>query len=261
MTVTLRENYIQALKRLPILRPTPDDVAQFCPYLPRDIIENFLAEGGYLTCPPLRVQDAFQIISYDKDTGWLNYNFASRLQDSWLQAYDKEAVKFANDYWPAELIEDNWDDILTLSIQDPTDLNQNGSPKTKTNLYVCFNRPFGALMADLTEPTSVLMDKAICVMSLDSFVYRELKGSRGGYADNCCAYCGHGLSLDGCRGCGHKFTDNGTRHGWGTPLSQMMVGFLQEHGFTFKQGPEIAWKLEAEKYKEQIERITARIEL
>src|SRR3989344_2351732 len=63
-----REEYPSLLRRLPIKKPTPQDMAMLCPHLtPGKAVEAFTTGNGYVACPPFRVRRSFQVISYHKE--------------------------------------------------------------------------------------------------------------------------------------------------------------------------------------------------
>lgn len=272
-----KQEYRAILGRLPIENPTPEDMAQLCPHLTQEqAVAAFHSGSGYVVCPPLRVRGAFQIVTLEK--GWLeeikvwrgvtlvitgtkehqprlSYAYAGRARGSYgTYRHIAEAVDFAEDNWGDELILDTWKDVVEFRIQDPSDLYQEGwsegYPKTKAVLYICLNREWNQLINDHTKPESVLIDEAISEMTLDMAVWHELKGGCGGFTEYNCAYCGDGLHLCGCGGCGHRFKDDFFRCGWATPLSQRMAGFLQANGHVFKKDPYIARQAEAQRHED-----------
>lgn len=288
-----REEYRAILSRLPIKSPTPQDMALLCPHLTeKEAVKAFMIGSGYVACPPLRVKHGFEIVSYHKEyveeikvwgvvdgkktqvvTGTknhptrLDYSFAGRTFKSYADgqkhddlfnrytAMDK-AMKFAEDNWGNELILDDWVDVMSIYIQDPTDLVNDkyhkNQPRTKAVLYVAYNRDWNELINDHSKPESELMDDAISQMTLDFVVYHELKGGRVGFTEFNCAHCGHGLSLTKCGGCGYRFDDNHCRRGWNTPLSHKMVAFLRANGHEFKVDLEIAWENERKRREKTV---------
>ena len=261
-----KKDYRKILERLPISNPKPEDMAAVCPHLTMEqAVTAFGKDSGYVACPPLRVKGAFQIVSYHKYEGHpprLDWSFTCRAIQSYadLQShgdifgeyqYMAEAIKFAEDNWGDELVLDTWNSVLELHIQDPSELISIGykknQPITKAILYVALNRDLNEIINDHSRPESQLFDDAIVEMTIDDMVWHELKGGRGGYTDFNCAYCGSGLGLTGCGGCGHKFEDDHFRCGWSTPLSKKMVEFLQQNGHIFKKDPKIAWVSEIER--------------
>lgn len=282
-----RQEYREILGRLPIESPTPEDMAMVCPHLTQEQAVKAFTEGdsNYVACSPLRVRSAFQIVSLRKPwteeikvwrgdtqviTGTkehparLDWSYTGRTRASYADgqshgsvfrdyAHIAEAIKFAEDNWDDELILDDWASAVTFYIQDPSELVNSkylhDAPKTKAVLYVTLNRDLNETINDHSRPESELFDEAIVEMTADLAVWHELKGGRGGFTNFNCAYCGSGLGLSGCNGCGYKFRDDHSRCGWDTPLSRKMVEFLQENGLTFKKDPEIAWEQEQVNYE------------
>lgn len=264
-----KREYLEILNRLPIRNPTPGDMAAVCPHLTLEqAVEAFNKDSDYETyvaCPPLRVDGAFQIISYRKakaeDPACLCWSYANRILQSYADGkphgdvfceypYVTEAIKFAEENWGDELILDTWESVQEIYVQDPSELGKgwlcDGQPTTKAVLCVTLNRDLNEIINDHSRPTSELFDDAIVEMTIDDKVWHELKGGRGGYIDFNCAYCGSGLGLSVCTGCGHRFKDDHMRCGWETPLSKKMVEFLQQNGHVFKKDPQIAWNTERE---------------
>ncbi|OGM96076.1 MAG: hypothetical protein A3B86_00875 [Candidatus Yanofskybacteria bacterium RIFCSPHIGHO2_02_FULL_38_22b] len=258
-------------------------------------VKAFTTGEGYVACPPLRVRHRFQILSYRKEwveeikvsrvkdgtedasvTGTKNYpprldwSYASRTLASYADGkshgdvfgnyqHMDEAMKFAEANWGADLILDDWNSIVEFYVQDPTELVNDryhkDYPRTKAVLYVTLNRELNEVINDHSKPQSELFDDAISQMTLDSVIWHELRGGRGGYTEFNCAHCGAGLSLSSCTGCGHRFRDDQFRCGWNTPLSQKMVAFLREKGHAFEVGPEIAWETEQRHFAEISKRL------
>lgn len=263
------QNYRAALSRLPIQNPTEDDMAALCPHLTKEqAVGAFMSCNGYVVCPPLRVQGAFHALSYMREQEGgegivpptLSLSFTGRTRASYTNdAVNSdifndhpgiaEATEYAEANWSSELVSDTWTTVLTIYVQDPTKLTQRGDPMTKAALHVTLNRELNEIINDYTRPQSQQFDDAIIEMTLDEMVWRELRGGRGGYTDYSCAYCGSGLSLSECNGCGHKFKDDYFRCGWSTPLSKKMVELLRQSGHVFKQDPEIAWIAEEKAVK------------
>lgn len=275
-----RATYRSLLQQLPIKNPTPDDMARLCPHLtPDQAVAAFTTNNGYVACPPLRIRNAFQILSLSK--GWteeiktrkggsqvvtgtkqhppmINWSYTGRTPASYADGrangdmfleytHMREAMRFAEDNWGTDLILDDWVSVVNFYIEDPTDL-LNGRPRWKATLHVTLNRDLNELINDHSKPESDLFDDAISQMTLDRFVGQEQKGGRGEFTERNCGHCGAGLSLSSCTGCHHPFSDDGWRSGWSTPLSRKMVAFLRENGHTFAIDPEIAWAQERERY-------------
>jgi hypothetical protein len=277
-----KQEYRKILSRLPIQNPTPEDMAQLCPHLTQEqAVEAFHNQerSSYVACPPLRIRGAFQIVSFygewvHSQTGethppQLSYSYAGRTPQSYSDGqahgdvfheyqYASEAIKFAEDNWGDDLILDTWESVVEIYVQDPSELTLGiglygnscgGYPTTKAVLGICLNRELNVIINEYHKPQSVLFDEAIIEMTLDPVVWHELKGGRGGYIEFNCAYCGSGLGLCGCSGCGHRFDDDQYRCGWNTPLSQKMIKILQASGHVFKKDPQIALKTEAGYHK------------
>lgn len=279
-----REEYRSLLGQLPIKNPMAEDMARMCPHLAQDqAVAAFTTGGGFVACPPLRVRNGFQILSYRKEwveeikvwrrdtqvvTGTknhpprLDWSYAGRTPASYANGkshgdvfgnykHVDEAVKFAEDNWGAELVLDDWVSVVEFYIQDPTDLVNDryhtDYPRTKVALYVTLNRDWNEIINDRSKPESELIDEAISQMTLDPVVGYEIKGGRGASTEFNCAHCGAGLLLSSCTGCGHRFRDDHFRCGWYTPLSRKMVAFLRESGHDFAVDPEIAWKKERQR--------------
>lgn len=278
-----KEEYRELFDRLPINNPTAKDMAMMCPHLtPEQAVKAFYDFGnsGYVALPPLRIRHAHQTISLVKGftvesfkwvgnkkvvTGGkkypprLTYSHASRTPASYADGkkhgaassttlYMNEAMAYAEKNWGADLILDNWIDYVTVVIQDPSILISSkfrkDSPKTIAILALTLTKGVNSFNDDHSHPVSELYDEYIAEMTTDYVVASELKGGRGGFTHYNCAYCGSGLGLSGCRGCGHKFRDDQSRCGWSTPLSRRQVAHLQGQGHVFKQDPEIAFQKE-----------------
>ncbi len=155
-----RKEYRSILGQLPIKSPTRQDMARLCPHLAEsEAVEAFTTGSGYVACPPIRVRNGFQILSYHKEwveeinvrgemdgkptqviTGTKNHppqlesSYAGRTIASYADgkphdddvfteyAHMKEAMLFAEINWPEDLVLDTWESSLGIYIQDPTDL-------------------------------------------------------------------------------------------------------------------------------------------
>lgn len=294
-----RQEYRSIIGQLPIKNPTPEDMAIICPHLTKEeATKAFTTGSNYVVCPPLRIRNGFQVVSYKKEwveeikewfvvngkqtqvvTGTknhparLDWSYAGRTLKSYTDGkshgdifpsykHMNEAIKFAEANWGEELILDDWYSFLEIYIGDPTDLvndaYHHNYPRTKAVLYMALNREFNDLINDHSKPESELFDEALSQATTDQIIGAELKGGRGGYTEFNCAYCGAGLGLSSCTGCGHTFRDDLFRGGWSTPLSRKMVTALRENGHEFKVDPEIAWakeKLSFERSHQQREKL------
>jgi len=278
-----KEEYRAILSRLPIKTPTLQDMEALCPHLTTDEVAEAFTQD-YVALPPLRVKHGFQIVSHRAEwveevkvwrgdtrvvTGTknhparLDYSYANRTLKSYADGKKhgdvfcdyfgmEQAMKFAEDNWSDELILDSWISYVQTYIQDPTDLVNDkyhqDSPRTKVVLTFTLNRDLNVIINDHSKPESELFDEAVVEMTVDHMVAHELKGGRGGFTHFQCAHCGHGLSLSGCGGCGHRFRDDHFRMGMDTPLSRKMVAFLRDSGHKFEVDPEIAWQKERERW-------------
>jgi len=279
------QEYRSLLGQLPIKSPTPQDMAMLCPHLTvEEAVQAFMTNSGYVACPPLRIRNGFQIVSYhkewveeikvwgvidDKETqivtgtknhpAQLDWSYASRTRESYADgnshgdvflfySHMDRAMRFAEDNWGDELILDDWDSVVKFYIQDPTDLVKD-YPRTKAVLYVTLNRDLNEVSNNPSKPASELFDESILQMTLDHIIWHELKGGRGDFTEFNCAHCGAGLSLSSCNGCGHWFHDDQFRCGWNTPLSRKMISFLRDNGHEFKVNPEIALTKERQNWE------------
>lgn len=261
-----------------------------CPHLTtEEAVRAFTTDSGYVACPPLRIRHGFQIVSYHKEwveeiKEWrvvngketrttigtknhpaqLDWSHTGRTLKSYADGKSQgetfsyhthmdEAMKFAEDNWGDDLILDDWNCVVELYVQDPTDLVNDryhrDYPRTKAVLRVALSRELSKVINNHSKPASELFDEAISQMALDHIVWDELKGARSVYTQFNCAHCGAGLSLSSCTGCGYRFRDDHFRCGWDTPLSRKMVAFLRENGHELKVDPEIAWAKEREDWE------------
>lgn len=265
--------YRSILGQLPIKNPTVEDMARLCPHLrAMEALEAFTSGNGYVACPSLLIKHSFQVLHYTPERVSEGKNYPSQISSAYAKRtrqsyvdgqshgdvffdhqYMKQAVAFSEKNWGKELILDDWDAIVSIYIQDPTDLvndrYHHNYPRTNAVLNIALKRDLNKIVNDHTKPQSVLFDEAISQMTLDDFVWKEIKGGRGGYTEFNCANCGAGLSLTNCPGCGHKFNDDLSRCSWYTPLSPKMIAFLRDNGHVFGIDPEIALNNERSHWK------------
>ncbi len=264
------DQYMAAMKQLPIRNPTQKDFQSVCPHLtPEQVLIAFTPkedkETAYVAAPPMRIRHGHLVVSYwggDKEhEPRLDFAFSHRTLASYADGkphgdvfyhvtHQEEAMAYAEAHWDDRLILDTWVATGEFYVQDPTDLSERGYPKTKFIVRWTTSRDLNDIMNDWSRPQSEQFDDAIIELAVDEFVGSELKGGRGGYTEFNCAHCGAGLDLTGCHGCGHRFEDNHFRSGWNTPLPRKVVAFLQSQGHAFGKDPEIAWETERRRWEE-----------
>ncbi len=257
--MTSRE-YLEILRRLPIENPTEQDMIALCPHLtPEEAVAAFAVEHPYVAVPGIRIAGAFHVINFlpgheEKDPS-LDYAFSKRLDDTAATEQQRRAVAYARSHWGNELIEDTWQSVLQIILQDPTKLHPAptgpGYPTTVTYLWLCLDRGYNKIHNDPSAPEFELLEKSIVFSTTDPAIAAELKGGRGAFTDYNCANCGGGLDLNYCTGCGVEFTDNHVRSGHRTPLSAEMVEKLQNEGFSFAVDPAIAQRAERQRWEEE----------
>jgi len=274
-----KQEYRAVLGRLPIVNPTPADMAAVCPHLTEEqAVVAFNSGNGCVACPPLRVRGAFHVVSfYCSRKEQPNSYYPPKLLHSRARrtpeyasgkshgdifgtyAHILEATRFAEENWGEDLIPDTWESVLSICVEDPSDLRPGANlyvdtigmyPKTKVVLGVCLGRELDVLINEHHKPESLILDDAIVEMTVDGFVWAELYGDRGGYEYFNCALCGSGLDLTSCPGCGHTFADDHHRMGGCPPLSPKMIKFLLDNGHVFTKDPAIALATEAERYRQ-----------
>lgn len=251
----LYENYRRTLGQLPIVNPTVKDFAAILPHVSTELVEEAIAntdpeKGLYMATPPIRVKRGYLVVSYYKykKTPRLDLAFSKRTIESYsdLKAhgdvfyeslFEDEAMNFAEKNWGSRLILDNWRDYGTINLQDPSKLNDRGYPKTIRIINFTTYRPWNDLFNDHSQPISIQWNYCLAQYTLDSIEGMELKGGRGGYIEYNCAYCGHGLGLTSCEGCGHQFRDNHFRSGPAPDLPKKIVKFLVSNGHQFEKMP------------------------
>lgn len=249
------DDYFAALKAIPYagLRDATDaDLARVCPHLtPEQAVATFRGkESSYVACPPLRVATAFQIVSMYKGT--LSWSYAGRTNGGHEYAHMHEAVAYSQQHWPEKLIEDTWKCVLTVEVQNPSQLRPSyytggQHPTHKYSLMCALTRDLNDVINDRSRLESEIYDDFIVEMTTAPCIAHELKGPRGDYIHFNCAFCASGLGLSDCSGCGYQFTDDQLRSGHNTPLSKKMVAFLQNQGHVFQRNPELAWAEEVER--------------
>lgn len=249
-----RGNLLNFVKRRKIEHPTKEDVAGLCPHLCEDQICEIFdkvnnGKSAYFAAPPIKVRTAFQILTvdppYKSDTSdrpvRLSWSYAGRIDSGFASyAFADDAMLFADQHWGDELVEDTWKDYIDFYLDDPSDLDKNRNPATKLIIGVGLNQGFNEIMNDRSAPKNELIRDSVVIASTCVLTKHEMKGGRGGYAEFNCAYCGSGLSLCRCCGCGHNFHDNQLRSGWDTPLPTNLISIAREAGWEFKQDPQIA---------------------
>lgn len=281
-----KSEYRSLLGQLPIKNPTHEDLARFCPHLTKEqAVKSLQSERGVVACPSLYIRNGYQILCYYKE--WtetvtiydpvtdnpttVTKNHPPML--SWLgsgrtiQSYKDgkphgdvfynykhiaEAINFANKNWGDELVIDDWEAVMEIYLQDPSDLvtdrYHRNDPRTKMVIYLALNRDYNEIINDRSKPEHEQLGAAVTQITNDRLIWSEIKGGRGGYTEFSCAYCGSGLNLDHCKGCGHRFRDNLFRCGWYTPLPKKVTDYIVSQGHSFTINPEISVKRALEKW-------------
>lgn len=272
MKAISREDYIGRLGKLSIENPTPEDMALVCPHLTQEqAVAAFEPKGdnlsSYVACPPVRIRGAFQIVNFTKKftasdgkicPPHLSWAFASRTRESYKDKrshgdifhpykWMEEAISYAEEHWGDELVLDNWASHIAIYVQDPSDLTERETPKTKAVVYFTTDREWNDII-DRSKPKSEVINDNIVIATLNRLEGNELKGGRGSYTHFNCAYCSAGLGGSGCTECGHRFRDDHFRSGWYTPLPKKLVDLLEQSGHIFKRDPAIAQQRELNRW-------------
>ena len=275
-----KEKLTEMLRILPIHKPDVDQVRDLFPHLSSDEIQEVLTIGekgrsNYVAVPSLRVNGAFQIVTFnpeyknDKDGKVtpvrLSWSYAGRTRESYAGGRSHEdvfppykhmdkAIAFARDNWGSDLVLDDWVDFVEVYVQDPTDLHKSsfsqGSPKTKAVVRFTTIRSWSEIINDHSKPESQVIDDVIAQITTDYLIARELKGGRGGHTEFNCTYDGAGLGLSGCGEWGNTFKDDQMRCGWNTPLPSKVADYLIAKGFQFGQDPAVARQKEAQRFEQ-----------
>jgi hypothetical protein len=255
-----RSTYMEALHGVNryILNPTPEDIVAITPHLTEEQRELAIKPKknsltAYFAIPPTRVKYGYLVASYslvDGETS-LDIGFPKRTRKSYAKGqnyrdsyyyvpFENEAMAFAEAQWGDALILDTWESVGQVYLQDPSDLTDNGYPKTKAVIYYATDREYNDFMQGKNAPWSDMWNNSIVELTLDEVEGMEFRGGRGGYVEYNCAYCSFGLALNKCNNCGYQFVDNYIRSGWDVPIAEKMVTLLQKHGYQFKLEPAIA---------------------
>jgi len=149
-----------------------------------------------------------------------------------------EAVAYAEEHWPEELILDDWKGVRNVLLDDLSKLNNLGRPHTMFTGVVTLSRDWNDLTDDDTKPLVELFDDAIGIFSTDQFISSELWGGRGGGSMYYCAHCGGCLGVKKCTACGMTFSDDGYRTGWGIPMPPKLIKQFRDRGHQFALDPE-----------------------
>lgn len=273
-----KQKLVEILKSLPITNPEIDQVKDLFPHLTADEICKLLNKPAYIAVPPLKVEGAFQIVSFIKrhktSNGMIvpaSLNYAntgsitqSHTNDRHSNHYDhlteyhhiNKAVRFAKENWSSDLSQDNWEDFIQIHLDDPTDLYDPGIfagyPKTKAIISFTTTKKIRYIMNNRSKPQSQILDDAIAQITTDHHIACELRGDRtDAIVEFNCAYDGAGLDASNCRECGHTFKNDDFRTSWDTPLPAKIANHLIKEGFKFRKDPAIARQNEAEKYARQ----------
>jgi len=252
-----KQEYSEALKGLPVREPDIDDprVRALFPHLDNNEVEGALqarnGRSNFVATPPLIVSNAFQIVQYFlgiERPSELSWAFASRSRSQYK--YSDKAMKFAEKNWGEDLVSRRSRHFVTMHLEDPSRLNERGYPTFVRDIYFTIRRKFEDIINDYSKPKSQLFNNAIVYMTTNPFIAKELEGDAS-YTMFNCAYCGSGLGLNGCGGCGHRFEDDQMRGGDGTPIPLKLAQLLTSEGFAFKKDPKISLEAEQRQFEER----------
>jgi hypothetical protein len=153
-----------------------------------------------------------------------------------------EAMAYAEEHWPEELILDDWASFQTVRLADPTDLARGvlGSavPRTKFVISIGLDCKLAELSNKRDERNVELWDDAIVITSVDPLVSAELRGGRSPRNEYNCAYCGGGLGFTSCTACHLSYSDDSSRSSCVTPLPPKLIKLLRDNGHHFGLNPE-----------------------
>jgi hypothetical protein len=261
MSDMTRDEYMTALRAtMHVKNPTTEQMLTVCPHLTREqALDGLMGTGsGYIALPPLKMRHSFRTASYypgngtDLGPAFHGGKYGTRTRRSYADgqphgdvftdyAFMDEAMAYAEEHWPEELILDDWTDFQQVFVQDPTDLVRGAfgiTPRTKFVISLGINRKWNDLINDHSRPEVDQWDDAIAITSVDPLISAELKGGRGGFTEYNCAHCGGGLGLTSCTACGTRFPDDPFRCGWNTPLPPKLIELLRSNGHEFALNPE-----------------------
>jgi hypothetical protein len=206
------DEYLQLLGTLPAtFRTRGKDWRKLFPHLPGIRMEKIL-KARDVACPPILVQNAVNVLrakrSPSKDTVTVEFYGSSKIDPEVnLCAYANEALEFSKTRWGSHLIENNWQYLIKIILQNPRDLSvadQVVFSATNRSLRSGFND----IGDDNSAPQSVLLQKALVFVTSNSILGKELRAASRYDAFSthaACALCGWWLSGGACPGCETEF--------------------------------------------------------
>jgi hypothetical protein len=259
-----RDQYLEALRAAQYIKnPTEEQMLSVCPHLTREqAIGTLTASDGHIVAlPPLKIRGSFRLAWYfphfrhdgcDFETSFQGGQASKRTLESYADGmphgdvfgdapFMEQAMAYAEEHWPEELVLDDWVDYQLVHVQDPTDLvrgSLNPTPRTKFAIGLGLNRSWNDVHDDGSVPRVQQWDDAISITSLDPLVSEEFRGGRGGASSYNCARCGGGLGLTTCHGCKVSFPRDNYRQGGNTPLPAKLINLLRDNGHEFALNPE-----------------------
>lgn len=144
--------------------------------------------------------------------------------------YVKEAIEYAKDYWGKKLIVDNWQDYVQIYLKDPL---SDEEESVVTTIHVAVACKWEDILRNHRYPLSLIIDENIVEATLNPIEGWELQGSRTPKPIYNCAYCGSGITMEGCRMCGGHGVAK--PYSWSTPLPPSLMALLLDSGYSFKE--------------------------
>jgi hypothetical protein len=178
-----------------------------------------LIDGDAVAMPPVHVKGVYRVARMGSDPldGGATQIFDARNcrrqgigsdEDSGKVHFVAEALAYAEEHWPEDLIEDTWELYVEALLIDTEDLYyRTGNRRFAVGAGL---GPLGPTDGASARERSLRIERSIITSTASRVEADELRSDRGtaGTVElHCCALCGGGLGLEECYGCGRSRND------------------------------------------------------
>jgi len=247
-----RDEYMRALEATRRIEyPTPQQMLSICPHVrPKQALEA-LMDLGTIATPPLKIRRSFQVAHHLPGVStpqpvFLGGHDSVRTLESyadgkphgsvfWRHPFMDEAMAYAEQHWPGDLVLDSWTDALKIYLMDPAAASAPWEDEASPVIMLGLNRAWQEIINDHSAPRVSLLNEAIVIASVNPHENAEIRGGRGCFERSLCLACG-GDNFAGrrCRTCPWKSIAADTLN---TTAPKRVIEVLRESGHAFPASP------------------------
>jgi hypothetical protein len=236
------EEYVSFWQRARFVKLTAEELRKSMPHLSNF---NFELITSYrivtLALPPIRLKGSFRVVVLNRTGHEYQLQWISNTDRVTSFAFASDAVTYAEQTWPEQLIEDSWVDVQHIQLCDPTHLDLFKSPSPVMTLYVTLLRSWKEIEGNTSRPLYQSWNNVIQYITTNPIEGEEYAGwQHTVHNRRNCSFCGGGLDTYACSGC--SFSYRAIKNGWRVPLAPQLVGLLQSQHHSFGFHPSQLWE-------------------